>query len=401
MDFTGSDLMANASQLQFSSKAALQYLSFSYNQLSGELQHDVLDGQPALISVEFESNSLWGALPDLAGAISLQYLDFSAQRDTTDQANGLPVEAGRAGLPGLSGGTPSSWKDLNALQTLDLSANRLDGALPLSQLLSIATIDVSFNLLTGKTADDATNTDFATWITDVASVYATVSLTCSYNQFTGPWSPTNPADPTVNGKSPFVTLIASHNQLTQVYGGLLCCTLITTFDFSYNAVTSLAQTDHFISDIGPLWKLLDLRGNPNFTLALPKWVLFKATSSAAAGALYSCADVYAVRNPGADFFVDPQLFSYTRCTCITGLYAAPILPNCLPIPDSVPTLPALREAATPLPVSLRCCCTTIPMPSAYRRQTSRYGSLKSTTPLLQTLRCSPTIPTARSEVSPA
>ena len=91
---------------------------------------------------------------------------------------------------------------------------------------------------------------------------------------------------------------------------------------------------------------LDVSGNPLWTSpdgSLPSWLDFDPNNNIiATGSSYSCRAVIASPSWAPDplsvqIKLDPVLFSYDNCTCLSGYYSVP--PNCIPIPQQVMPIP--------------------------------------------------------------
>ncbi|XP_002464803.1 brassinosteroid LRR receptor kinase BRL2 [Sorghum bicolor] len=128
----GAALRADAADL-LSLPPALRTLDFAYGGLGGSLPGDLLTRYPNLTAVSLARNNLTGVLPEsllAGGAPSIQSFDVSG--------NNLSGDVSRM-----------SFAD--TLTLLDLSENRLGGAIPpaLSRCSGLTTLNLSYNGLTG------------------------------------------------------------------------------------------------------------------------------------------------------------------------------------------------------------------------------------------------------------
>ncbi|CAO2044235.1 unnamed protein product [Urochloa humidicola] len=159
----------------------LWYLNLSGNGLSGPLPTGIRNALPSLVSMDLSHNHLAGdiarlfrslstASPDINHSINtsqiilpqkLEHLDLSGNRIT----GALPDFARGAGLKWLdissnaiSGQIPVSISKLSSLERLDISSNRVRGVIPASmaEMVHLQWLDLSSNALVGRIPDNFT-----------------------------------------------------------------------------------------------------------------------------------------------------------------------------------------------------------------------------------------------------
>ncbi|XBH89026.1 hypothetical protein VPH35_081007 [Triticum aestivum] len=138
LNLTGNMITATGSLPAFSNCSRMDPLDLSVNLISGEVVTGVLAGCSALVSLNLSGNHLSGAfLLNITGLASLSYLDLSNNNFSGE----LPTGSGaftfvHPCLPSLSlsmnsfsGSLSDSMGELAELKTLDLSSNKLIGAI--------------------------------------------------------------------------------------------------------------------------------------------------------------------------------------------------------------------------------------------------------------------------------
>ena len=132
------------------------------NRISGSLP----DPLPTLDNMErfiLNNNAMIGTIPEIARSFPrLNQLDLSNQKQSSKS--------------GLSGSIPTSWANLQDLDTLDLSNNRLTGIIPpgIGNLPQLKNLNLSSNKLVGGIPADIGN---------AAGIFDVIDM--SYNNITG------------------------------------------------------------------------------------------------------------------------------------------------------------------------------------------------------------------------
>ncbi|CAH8267740.1 unnamed protein product [Arabidopsis lyrata] len=194
LDFLGT--LTNCSQLQ--------YLSFGFNKLGGQLPVFIANLSTQLTELSLGGNLISGSIPHgIGNLVSLQTLDLgenlltgklppslgelSELRKVLLYSNGLSGEipSSLGNISGLTylyllnnsfeGSIPSSLGSCSYLLDLNLGTNKLNGSIPheLMELPSLVVLNVSFNLLVGPLREDVGKLKFL------------LALDVSYNKLSG------------------------------------------------------------------------------------------------------------------------------------------------------------------------------------------------------------------------
>ena len=293
--------------------AAIQTLNMGVNQWSSSIPFGSLDHKPLLTSLDISFTAISGALPSFIGTplvtLSLRENQFNGTLPAIwSDASSIAPTITSIDLRGnqLVGPIMDVISQLNKLQSLDLSSNRIKNDPPPSigidsqaafwsrnPPMSLTSLDLSYNQLSGILISNS-------YINN-----AIQTLILSNNFITG----SLPID--LFDGSTFVSIDLHSNKLDGVYPvGLAITSQITKFDISGN----------------PL-----LRNDPACPTVLPAGMTFDTNQfvKSAGNALYYCPGVVATTG-NTVLSTDASFYGYDQCQCEYGLFGAP--PNCFTIP---------------------------------------------------------------------
>jgi Leucine-rich repeat (LRR) protein len=223
------NMLSGPLPLSLGKLGSLQVLSISGNMVSGSVPAS-LNNLKNLMRLDLSHNGLGGVIPPLGGMISLYNLDLSFNRLVGGIPSQLPRSLSQLTLKSnlLSGSLPLSLSSLSELGVLDLSINRLSGAIdgflfahPSLQQLNLSNnsfsaisvvnvsgmgsqlvaIDIGFNRITGVLPPNFSTLD------SLAALYL------RYNQFQGS-IPVEYGVKAMNSSRPLVRLFLDGNYLT-------------------------------------------------------------------------------------------------------------------------------------------------------------------------------------------
>ncbi|GMP41526.1 hypothetical protein CsSME_00011600 [Camellia sinensis var. sinensis] len=134
----------------------IELLDLSNNHFSGSIPHNISNTMPDLIFLSFSGNQLSGEIPESIGQMSyLQVISLSSNHLTGSIPSSIwnctylkVLDLGNNNLSGVISGTLG---ELKQLQSLHLSNNKLTGEIPSSfqNLSSLETLDLGNNKLSG------------------------------------------------------------------------------------------------------------------------------------------------------------------------------------------------------------------------------------------------------------
>jgi Leucine-rich repeat (LRR) protein len=134
-----------------SSLSNLQELYLNNNNLQGTIPSS-FNNLKSLTRLELQQNNLTGKFPDLGSLQNLYYIDLSDNKFSGDPFEfpvTLPVSLVQISMRNnnLTGLTSESFKNLNYLQVVDFSSNKINGYVPsiFFQLPSLQQLTLSFN----------------------------------------------------------------------------------------------------------------------------------------------------------------------------------------------------------------------------------------------------------------
>jgi len=193
--------ITSINSLVFFPGVSVATIALGANQLTDNLDPNLFNALPALQILDLNQNRLTGTLPLFINTQALRILDLSNQRDIQDQLDGMqPIDLGgpNANNTGFYGGAPfwSAWQiNLKNLQQLHLQGNRLDGPFFLTYMVTLTTIDLSFNRITSQRDPEPVVSPYTDigyeqdnamdWLQDAIVSLATTNFRASYNIIAG------------------------------------------------------------------------------------------------------------------------------------------------------------------------------------------------------------------------
>uniref|UniRef100_A0A0C9S9E6 TSA: Wollemia nobilis Ref_Wollemi_Transcript_997_1867 transcribed RNA sequence n=1 Tax=Wollemia nobilis TaxID=56998 RepID=A0A0C9S9E6_9CONI len=227
LDLSG-NMLSGGLPLSLGRLKSLQVLSLSRNMLSGSLPGSLNDLK-SLMRLDLSYNNLGGRIPPLGGLIQLYNLDMSFNRLVGVIPSELPGSLSQLTLKSnlLSGGVPSSLGRVMGLGVLDLSCNRLSGAIDgsLFSYPELQQVNLANNSFSAISVPDLSGVESQLVAVDIGSnkiggllpsnfstLQSLAALSLRYNGFQGP-IPAGYGAKAANAEKPLARLFLDGNYL--------------------------------------------------------------------------------------------------------------------------------------------------------------------------------------------